>query len=510
MQKEIIAAIDVGSHALRMKLGELRANGDFKEIESFRKVAALGHDTFTNSKISFESVDKVCTILKAFNNTMNDYSVKNYKALATSAIREASNKEYIIDQIRLMTGIEVEVIDNSEEQYLTHKAIKYKMENYEKLVEEGAVILVVGAGSIQITLFKEGRLISSQNVKIGALRIKEVIGCLENNTMDFRRVLDEYINVNLEGLDFFKGDGNFKHFIAVGGEIGMVKKLIGINEAQAYEVITIQQFEKLFNKIINKNTEELLLEYDIKRERAEVLVPSMMLFYKFLKHTKSQDLLIPNISLVDGIIREIFEELNKLSKKDKANADIITNVRIIAEKFQYNKAHIENVEENAIILFDKLKKMHGLENEKILLRCAAILHDIGKFVGLDQNYLHAYNIIRSLEIFGLSKEQMEVIATIVKYHGSDMPFGNDSSLSEKNRVMASKLIAILKLANSLDKSHKQKIVIQTVKLKERELQIKAESQEKTVLEEWDFKIKAVFFQEVFGVTPVLRIKKEIE
>jgi len=124
MQKEIIAAIDVGSHALRMKLGELRANGDFKEIESFRKVAALGHDTFTNSKISFESVDKVCTILKAFNNTMNDYSVKNYKALATSAIREASNKEYIIDQIRLMTGIEVEVIDNSEEQYLTHKAIK--------------------------------------------------------------------------------------------------------------------------------------------------------------------------------------------------------------------------------------------------------------------------------------------------------------------------------------------------------------------------------------------------
>lgn len=513
LQKEIIAAIDVGSHALRMKIGELKSNGEFREIETFRKVAALGHDTFTNAKVSFESVDKVCNILKIFRNTMNDYGIKIYKAMATSAIREASNKEYIIDQIRLKTGLEVTVIDNSEEQFLTHKALKYKMTQYDKVIEEGAVVVVIGAGSIQISLYKDGQLISSQNVKMGALRIKEVIGTLENETLNYHRILGEYINVNLEGLDLLKKKNSFKHFVAVGGEISIIKKLIGIDhkEIDADESISRNKFNLLFEQVVTKATEELSIDYEIKRERAEILIPSMMLFKKCLEHTNAEDLVIPNISLTDGIIRDIYEDLNKLNKKDKAIADIITNARVIAEKFDYNKNHADIVEKNALILFDKLKKLHGLENERVLLRCAAILHDIGKFIGIDQHQVHSYSIIRSLEIFGLSKEQMELIANVSRYHGSQIPVGQESfnRLAEKERVLVSKLVAILKLANALDKSHKQKIVVQSVKLKDKELQVKATTSVKTMLEEWDFKAKALFFQEVFGITPVLKVKKDI-
>lgn len=513
MQKEIIAAIDVGSHAIRMKIGELKNNGEFREIETFRKIAALGHDTFTNSKVSFESVDKVCNILKVFKNTMTDYGITVYKAMATSAIREATNKEYIIDQIRLKTGLDVTVIDNSEEQFLTHKALKYKMSQYDKLTKEGAVIVVIGAGSIQISLYKEGQLISSQNVKMGALRIKEMIGNLENETLNYHRILGEYIDVNLEGLDLIKNKESFKHFVAVGGEISIIKKLVE-PDAKIFnedESISRAKFNRLFEKINYKSTEELSTEYDIKRERAEILVPSMMLFIKCLEHTDAEDLIIPNISLTDGIIRDIYEDLNRLNKKDKAIADIITNVKVIAEKFDYNVLHANIVEKNALILFDKLKKLHGLENERVLLRCAAILHDIGKFVGIDQHQLHSYSIIKSLEIFGLSKEQMELIANISRYHGSEVPVSQQSfrQLPEKDRVLVSKLVAILKLANALDKSHKQKIVIQSVKLKDKELQVKAAASVKTMLEEWDFKTKAIFFQEVFGITPVLKIKKDI-
>lgn len=513
LQKEIIAAIDVGSHALRMKIGELKNNGEFRELETFRKVAALGHDTFTNSKVSFESVDKVCNILKIFKSTMNDYDIKIYKVMATSAIREASNREYIIDQIRLKTGLEVSVIDNSEEQFLTHKAVKYKMAEYDQIIREGAVIVVIGAGSIQITLYKDGQLISSQNVKLGALRIKEIIGNLENETLNYHRILDEYINVNLEGLDLIKKKEGFKHFIAVGGEISIIKRLIGSdpNNLETNETVSRSKFNQLFEKVIYKSTEELSTDYEIKRERAEILIPSMMLFKKCLDQTKAEDLMIPNISLTDGIIRDIYEDLNKLNKKDRAITDIITNARVIAEKFDYNKNHTDIVEKNALILFDKLKKLHGLENERVLLRCAAILHDIGKFIGIDKHSMHSYNIIKSLEVFGLSKEQMELIANVSRYHGSEVPEGQQSfkQLSEKERVLISKLVAILKLANALDKSHKQKIVIQSVKLKDKELQVKATANVKTMLEEWDFQYKAIFFQEVFGITPVLKVKKDI-
>lgn len=515
MQKEIVAAIDVGSHAMRMKIGELKSTGEFREIENFRRSAALGHDTFTNSKVSFESVDKVCGILKNFKNSMNDYGITTYKALATSAIREASNKEYIIDQIKLKTELNITVIDNPEEQFLTHKAIKHKLANYEEMVNEGAVIVVIGAGSIQITMYKDGQLVSSQNVKMGALRIKEVIGTLENETLKYHKILDEYITVNLEGLDFFKSNRAFRHFIAVGGEIITIKKIVGLYEEETDQLETIpkNKFSELFSVVSGKSTEEISVDFDIKRERAEILIPSMMLFKKFIDNTTAETIIIPNVSLTDGIIRDIYEDLNNLNKKDKAVEEIITNARVIAEKFEYNKAHCENVEKNALVLFDKLKKLHGLENERILLKIAAILHDIGKFIGLDMHYIHSYDLIRSLEIFGLSKEQMELIANISRYHSMDVPKEKDPNfmqLTERDRVLVAKLVAILRISDALDRSHKQKIEILFVKLKDKELIIRGVSKEASTLEEWTFKSKAIFFQEVFGITPILKIKHEIE
>ncbi len=514
MQKEIVAAIDVGSHAMRMKIGELKSNGEFREIETFRRSASLGHDTFTNAKVSFESVDKVCGILRNFKNTMNDYGITVYKALATSAIREASNKEYIIDQIKLKTELNISVIDNPEEQFLTHKAIKHKLAHYDQMIQEGAVIVVIGAGSIQITMYKDGKLTSSQNVKMGALRIKEVLGTLENEALKYHKILDEYITVNLEGLDFFKSKLDIRHFIAVGGEIGTIKKIVGLSEEEIepLETIAKTKFEELFITVCGKSTEVLTTDYAIRRERAEILIPSMMLFNKFLANTRANTIVIPNISLTDGIIREIYEDLSNLNKKDKALEEIVTNARVLAEKFEYNKAHCENVEKNALVLFDKLKKLHGLENERILLKVAAILHDIGKFIGLDMHYIHSFDLIRSLDVFGLSKEQMKLVANISRYHSMEVPKDKDANfmqLSEKDRVLVAKLVAILRIADALDRSHKQKIEIQLVKLKDKELSIRAISKDQCTLEEWTFKGKAIFFQEVFGITPILKIKREI-
>lgn len=514
MPIDLVAAIDVGSHAMRMKIGELRSNGEFRELESFVKIAALGHDTFTYGKVSFETVDKACSILKAFKNTMTDYDVDIYKAVATSAIREASNNDYIIDQIKLKTGLDIEVIGNSEEQYLTHKAVKSKLQDYQEIISEGAVIVVIGAGSIQITTYKNGELTSSQNVKMGALRTKEILSSLEDETLKYHKILDEYITANLDGLDFFAKDITYKHFIAVSGEIDIIKQIIvmedGLDELR--ESIPKKRFNKLLKALYNKSTEDIQKEYNIQKDRAGIILPSMMLFEKFLEITTSDEVITPNTILTDGIIRNIYEDINKLNKKGKTNQDIITNAKVIASKFYYHEAHCNVVEKYSIVLFDKLTKLHGLGKERILLRIAAILHDCGKYISLDMHQRHSYGIIRSLEVYGLSKEQMELIANIARYHSFEIPSMKDNGfrlLSEKNRVLVAKLVAIIRLADAIDRSHQQKIEIQSVKLKNKELIIKATSNKNTKLEEWTFKKKSEFFQEVFGITPVLRIKKDI-
>lgn len=512
MRKKIIAAIDVGSHAIRMKIGEINKAGEFRCLEKFRKIAVLGHDTFTKEKLTFDSVDKICEILKDFKITMEEYQVEVYKMMGTSAIREASNRDYIVDQIRLKTGMDIDVIDNSEEQFLTLKAIKYKLDNYQALIQEGAVIVVIGAGSIQITTYHHGELKSSQNVKMGALRVKEILGALENNTLKYYKMLNEYIEVNLEGLDFFDKKNVYKNLIAIGGEISVISRLIYDEVIDETQYIKKKKFEELYKELLEKSTDDIKRSYDIRRERAEIIVPSMMLFQRFIEKTSSKEIIAPNISLTDGIIRLIHEELYNLYTDDITMEDIITNAVVLAKQYDYNKEHCEWVERNALLLFDKLKKIHGLKEERILLRVSTILHDIGKFISLDMHSIHSYNLIRSLELFGMSSMDMELIANISRYHSMSVPKEQDENftkLSTKNRLIVAKLISIIRIADALDRSHKQKINLKTVKVKNKQLIIMGSSRSDTTLEEWNFKRKAEFFQEVFGISPILKITREL-
>ena len=360
MSKKVIAAIDLGSHALRMKIGEINKSGKFNELESIRKIAVLGHDTFTKGKLSFETVDKVCDLLTLFKNSMEDYGVEHYEAMATSAIREAANSDYIIDQIKLKTDIDIKVISNSEEQFLTHKAIKKNLENYSTLVEEGAVIVVVGAGSIQITTYKNGKIRSSQNVKMGALRIREAFQELDGNILNFNRIMDEYITTNLEGVDFFSDTCEYEHLIAVGGEINVISKMIEQKFGEDREVLSKKKFNKLFKQVEQMTIEEIEDVYDVKYERAKILLPSMMLFQQFLLKVNNSEIIVPHISLSDGIIQSIHENLNNTKMSTENINDMIANARVIGAKFNYNRTHCETVERKALYLFDLMKKIHGM------------------------------------------------------------------------------------------------------------------------------------------------------
>lgn len=511
MRRNLIAAIDVGSHAVRMKIGEINRAGNFKELESFRKIAVLGHDTFTTGKVSIASVDTLCEILGNFKKTMNDYGVRHYTAMATSAIREAKNRDYILDQIQIKTGFEVQVIDNTQEQYLTLKAVKYNIENYDQLIDEGVIVVVIGAGSIQVTAYMEGELRSSQNVKMGALRIKEILGDMKNTVIKYNNILEEYIRVNMEGLIVGEGSEAYKHLIVVGGEMSVLSKMVDLG-VQKVSTMKKKELTSLYNLLLPMEVEEIRYNYQIKKERADIIQPSLMLLNYFAEMTGSKDIIIPNVSLVDGIVRHIHENLYNLRLDDAVTRDIITNATVLAEKFGYNKVHCSYVENIALQLFDKLKKVHGMKLERQHLRVAAILHDIGKFISLDKHSNHSYELIRSLELFGMSKTDMEVIGLVSKFHGMTAPtntrqdFGH---LEIDRRLVTAKLIAILRLADSMDRGHGQKIAIKSIKVKDKLLTIKGTSKVDTTLEEWNFSRKSIYFQDVFGIEPVLKISKEV-
>lgn len=513
MSKKVIAAIDIGAHAIRMKIGELNASGDFKELESFRKISVLGHDTFTKGKIVPESVNKLCEILTLFTQSFESYGVEKYEAVATSAIREAVNRDYIIDQIKLKTGLTIRVVDNSEEQYLTHKAVQYYLKDYRQIIQEGAVIVVAGAGSIQITTFKDGKLISAQNVKLGALRINEVFGEFADSAINYLKLVDEYIMINFEDVDFFTSDQIFKHFVAIGGEISIVSHMVENVFGEDIQELSKKKFSKLLKQVMQMTNIEIEETFKIKRERADIILPSMLLFQKFLERVESNSIITPKISLTDGIIRKINDDLHK-SGFSKENMEIVLmDARSIARKFYYHEMHSEKVNEYCQIIFERTKKLHGLDEERILLHVASILHDIGKAISLDHHEAMSFQLINSIELLGLSREQMEKVALICSFHGMNKPSDSDfnfTSQTRKDKAQTAKLIAIMRLADALDRSHKGKIEVESVRLKNNQLIIQGITKVNvdTTLEEWTFQRKADFFIEVFGVVPVLKIKRE--
>ncbi len=506
MRKKLIAAIDIGSRAVRMKIGEINKSGDFRELESFSKPLPLGHNTFLNKKIDFKTVDMLCDVLHNFKQVIDGYGIENYSVMATSAIREATNKNYIIDQITIRTGLKVEVIDNSEEQFITSKAIMRNLENFSNLANDGVLIVVIGGGSIQITSYKNEKLTSSNNLKLGALRIRELLEPIGQKSLMYKDVFNEYIELHLRKLEEIK-ENNYKHLVVVGGEIDIIREMVGKSD----RLISKKDISRLYEKVRDMSVDELVRKYKIASSNASLLFPSLVLLKQFIDVVDGEEIIAPKGSMVDGIVRRIYEEMYSLASDEKIIEDIVTDAKVLARRYGCDERHYKYVEDVSYQLLKKLSKVHGLKREALLLRLSSILCDMGDMVSIVDNSEKSYKMINMSDIFGMSRENMEILALVSKYSGDLIPRDSNtdfSTVKRKNRVTVAKLIAIIKLAKALDMTRKQKINIKSIKLKDRMLVIKASSKVDTTLEEWDFSVKSKYLKEVFGIDTKLIVKKE--
>ena len=513
-KRETMAAIDIGSHALRMKIVEVHGEEEVKILEMLRHPISLGRDTFAMGKVRFETVDETCEILKGFKKLMNDYQIKTYRAIATSAIREAQNRDYIVDQIKLKTGLNIDVIDNSEERFLTYKSIRENLPHHQKIRFEGAMIVDIGSGSVEVSAYRNNHLSLTQNIKLGSLRLREVLSSIENRTLNFPKLLEEYISSSIDRLDIMEERGGLNNFIALGGEIRIISQLC--NKTSDYDklkYIEKDDFMRVYKELMAQPNHYAVKQYGLPQERADILLPSMMIFNKFFSMTQAKGIHAPLVSLRDGIISDMIDTKFNTQRKVDFTEDIIHSARYLAKKYNYDENHGRAVEQNALSVFDALKRMHGLgERHRFLLQLAAILHDIGKFVNQLEHYIYSYHIILASNLIGVSREDMEIVANISRYHSKVVPRAdheNFSKLNEENRVIVSKLVAIIRLADALDRSHRQKIKTVHITCEEKEVLFRIDTEEDLLLEEWTFEQKAEFFKEVFGVTPIMKIKRKI-
>ena len=504
------AAIDVGSYEIEMKIYEISQKYGIKEIDDIRHVMELGRDTYVRGSISFELIEELCDVLYRFNDIMKGYEVQDYRANATSAIREAKNAHIVLDRIKVRTGLDVKILSNSEQRFLGYKAIAAKENDFNQIIRKPTAIVDVGSGSIQLSLFDKDALITTQNIRLGSLRIREMLQDVDVDSAHMELLLEELIDNDLNTFrKLFLQKKEIVNIIAVGDYIPYFSNMAKQNSDKDY--LTREQFMEFYQAIRVSTPEQLAKRMSIPAENASLLLPCLMVYKKLIETTSISLIWIPGVTLCDGIAASYAQKHVKLSLAHDFSKDIISASRNIAKRYMGNIGHTEMLEECALGIFDMLKKYHGFgKRERLLLQIAVILHDCGKYVSMNQPADASYNIVMSTEIIGLSHAERETVANIVRYNTKEFDYAakTDKSMTSGMYLTVAKLTAILRIANAMDRSHKQKFHDFKMSLKDDELVITAETLEDISLEKALFRQKADFFEEMYGIRPVLKRKKE--
>lgn len=511
MAYKTFAAIDVGSSDVSMRIFEITVRKGYRQIDSVSNIIELGSDTYASGYISQESVERLCDILIGFTKKMKEYDTVDYCAYATSAIREAKNNKMVLDLLKLRTGLEIKILSNSEHRFLMYKGLAVKADYFDKIVEKNTAIVDIGAGSIQISLMNNGKLTATQNIPIGALRVRERLKSFRFGYSELENVMEELIANEMDTFrHYYLGDKEIKNIIAIGDEIENLIRIVP--ELSIKDNLNEEQLNAIFEKLLQKTPMDIATDYKIPFERATLLLPAAIIYGIFLRQAKADLIWTPVIDLCDGIIVEELERSKKLFFERNFEDDIRSSVVQIAKRYRCNNLHNHNVMKIACMIFDKTKRIHGLkEKQRLQLEIAAALHDCGKFINMNNAAFNSYSIIMSTEIMGLSHKEREEIANIVRYNSALFPDYSELSgrIGDCDYMIIAKLTAILKVANAMDRSHKQKASAYSIVVKNKQLVITVDTLEDLVLEKALFKDKSEFFQQVYGIEPVLKQKRSM-
>lgn len=194
------AAIDVGSYNVCMDIYEMSQRAGIRRIDQIKSRLELGQETYSKGRISFDTATKLCHILKDFTEIMKGYRVDDYRACATSTLREAENVCIVLEQVYQMTGIQVEILSNSEQRFYGYKSVAANETSFARIIQKGTAFIEIGGGNVQVSLFDKDSLVTTQSFRMGSLRVKEQLLPLEKENAHYESMVEELVHNQILGF----------------------------------------------------------------------------------------------------------------------------------------------------------------------------------------------------------------------------------------------------------------------------------------------------------------------
>ncbi|MBU2102981.1 MAG: HD domain-containing protein [Candidatus Omnitrophota bacterium] len=506
------AVIDIGSSSIKLIIGE-RAGENVKTIESLRIPIPIGKHTFFKERVSQETINQTVTILEKYKQVLKEYEVSQVMVIATTAVREARNKNIFIDALLRKTGFSVEVLTPGDIVYYIDCYLYHRLKDTYPIHSKNLLIAELGAGSLDVSVMEKGFTLLNMGLPLGTIRLKQLMSKLGGSSEENYEAVREYIENEFGYLkrsipqitidDIILIDENYYQYLQ---SILPEKK----KESQFFQV-GIEDTEAAIAKIVDSSSESLARTYKIPLEHADSIVGYTTILNLFFTLITNRKVYILETSLAEAILADVLLDLEFSPKYNKAN-QLISVATFLCNKYNVDINHVKKVAELSDTLFDGLKEQLGLKKKELLyLVLSAYLHDIGMFIHNRSHHKHAEYIINSLNLFRLTEEEIKMIACIARYHRKVPPQESHplyNSLSREQQVLVQKLSAILRIANALDRSHKQKIKTMEVQLtKHQDVTLIASVEGNFILEKGEFLEKKELFEELTGSKISLSIKR---
>lgn len=504
------ASIYIGSYEVSLKIFELSAKKKLREIDHIRTRLELGKDSYQTGSIGYRLTEELCSILGHFSKIMQSYKVQEYRAFAGTVIGEAKNMLFIIDQIKIRTGLEVGILSNSERRFLTYKCVAARS-GFDKMTKDSAAVIDVGGGSLQITLFIRGRVVTTQHLAIGTMRLIGILSGFEQNMLHFETQIKELIDKELSVFmaQYMQKDEKIKNVILMGDYITEIMQRVYKNRNEE-NIVEAKRFTGFLTGLDRMSIEQISEELNLSNDKDILVLPYVILYDKLVEAMKAEMLWLPGVDTSDGIAYD-YAEVNKIVRPaHDFEEDVLSAAKNMSKRYMSYSQHIDALTKMSSLIFDAMKKVHGMgKRERLLLQVAAILHDCGKYISLAGSAECAYRIIRATEIIGLTHLEREMAASVVLYHSSPLePYEELADrMDTRSYMVVAKLAAILRVANAMDRSHKQKFKNVKAAIKNKELVITIETMDDIALEKGLLATKADAFEKIFGLKPVIREKR---
>ncbi len=466
-QTRRVAAIDLGTNSFHMVIVEESKGKGIVEIDRVKEMICIGRGSISTKMLDQEAMEAGITTLKHFLVLAAQQGVKpeNVMAFATSAIREAKNRSVFLQRVRQETGLKIKVISGLEEAQFIYYGVRHAV----KLASEPELIFDIGGGSVEFIIADHEKIFLLESRKIGVARMLERFIATDPISDRELSLLQQFFAAELYTSAEKSRELGIKRAIASSGTAQNIARMIRSITGRDDEVtlnqssFTRKEFQKFYKSVMTMTASERKKLTGLDEKRVDLIVPGVILVNVIFSLFKLKEVAISDSALREGMVVHNLRNSwpGSLERQQQLNIRRQSVIEL-GYRCDWDQKHSGQIAALCLQLFDWLQPLHGLENDdRELLEYAALLHNIGAFISISSHHKHSQYIIVNGELRGFAPAEVNIIANVARYHRKSLPSMKHeaySLLKPRQRRVVDVLSGILRVANGLDRGHRQNIV----------------------------------------------------